>query len=113
MVREKVRAFTILGLQALKPKDARYIAWDPANTGFGLRVSPHGHKAFVYAYRFDGRFRMKTLGAFDTDGTKGGLTLKAALRRYHADAAKVGQAAEARAYGEAPAVELDPGAVKT
>jgi integrase len=103
------KAFTVTRLDALKPRGTRYIEWDPAHAGFGLRVSPHGHKAFIYAYRFDGRFRMKTLGSY---GAPGGLTLKAALSRYLADAAKVERAADVRAHGEAPPLELDPGAEK-
>ncbi len=110
MEQRRTRGFTVKELIALAPADERYVAWDPNKAGFGVRVSPHNHKAFVYAYRFDGRPRMKTLGTFDPDGTRGGLTLKAAIMRYHADAAKVNEAAEARARGEAPAVELDPAA---
>jgi integrase len=110
MRQRRSKGFTVKELIVLEGGDERYIAWDPSRAGFGLRVSPHNHKAFVYAYRFDGRPRMKTLGTFDPDGAHGGLTLKAAIQRYHADAAKVSEAAEARARGEAPAVELDPAA---
>src|SRR5206468_11469113 len=106
------KGFSVKELVGLKAADERYIAWDPSRAGFGVRVSPHNHKTFVYAYRFDGRPRMKTLGTFDPDGTRGGLTLKAAIQRYHADAARVNEAAEARARGVAPAVELDPAAEK-
>ena len=103
------RRFTVKTLDGLKGRDKRYIAWDPAHAGFGVRVSEQGHKAFIYAYRFDGRFRMKTLGTY---GGHGGLSLSEALARYHADAKAVQKAADARAHGEAPAIELDPGASK-
>src|SRR5215467_1261441 len=103
------KAFTVKRLDALKPREARYVEWDPAHAGFGVRVSTQGHKAFIYAYRFDGRFRMKTLGTY---GGPGGLTLKAALSRYLGDAAKVEKAADVRAHGDAPPLELDPGAAK-
>jgi hypothetical protein len=109
------KGFTVKELVGLKAVDERYIAWDPSRAGFGVRVSPHNHKTFVYAYRFDGRPRMKTLGTFDPDGTRGGLTLKAAIQRYHADAAKVNEAAEARARGVAPGMRrcCDPGRRRT
>src|SRR5215813_11634982 len=103
------KAFTVKRLDALKPREARYIEWDPAHAGFGVRVSPHGHKAVVYAYRFDGRFRMKTLGTY---GGPGGLTLRDALEQYHKDAGRVQKAANKRAHGDAPELELDPGAQK-
>jgi len=103
------RRFTVKTLDGLSGRDKRYIAWDPAHAGFGVRVSEQGHKAFIYAYRFDGRFRMKTLGTY---GGLGGLSLSEALARYHADAKAVQRAADARAHGEAPAIELDPGASK-
>src|SRR5215472_7784708 len=93
------KAFTVKRLDALKPREARYIEWDSAHAGFGVRVSPQGHKALVYAYRFDGRFRMKTLGTY---GGPGGLTLRGAIARYKEDAARVAKAADARARGVAP-----------
>src|SRR6266568_486930 len=101
--------FTVVSLDRLRSEDERYIAWDRAHAGLGIRVSEQGHKAFIYAYRFDGRFRMKTLGTY---GRHGGLSLSEALGRYHADARAVQKAADARAHGEAPAIELDPGASK-
>lgn len=103
------QGFTVKYLDGLEPREVRYIAWDASRAGLGMRVSPAGHKAFVYAYRFDGRFRMKTLGTY---GVPGGLTLKAAFARYHDDAGKVEKAADARAQGDAPLLELDPGAEK-
>ena len=39
-------------IKALKPKKARYTVWD--GNGFGVRVSPKGHKSFVWTYHFEG-----------------------------------------------------------
>lgn len=36
------------------PEAKRYILWDTAQTGFGLRVEPSGHKSFVVRYRANG-----------------------------------------------------------
>ena len=56
--------FTNNGLKALKPKLQRYERWEDGRTGLGLRVSPNGHKTFVYMYRFNGKARRMTLGRF-------------------------------------------------
>jgi integrase len=56
--------FTKRSIAALKPTPgAQYVAWDPALTGFGVRVSPAGTKTFTLKYRLaSGRVRWKTLG---------------------------------------------------
>src|SRR6476659_2555920 len=56
--------FTKRTIDALQPKPgAQYVAWDPALTGFGVRVSPAGTKTFTLKYRLaSGRVRWKTLG---------------------------------------------------
>jgi integrase len=36
------------------PEARRYIVWDTAKTGFGLRIEPSGHKSFVVRYRANG-----------------------------------------------------------
>ena len=38
-------------VEALKPADKPWIAWDDRLTGFGVRVQPSGTKAFVVSYR--------------------------------------------------------------
>jgi integrase len=102
--RRGTEVFTVKALEALKPEVERYDYWCWSLPGFGIRVNPTGKKTFTYVYRFNRRTRRKTIGRF------GPLMLKGALTQYHADAAKVREAAEQLANGEAPSPELDPGA---
>jgi hypothetical protein len=57
------KRLTVRSVEELQPRPSRYIAWDPANAGFGVRVSPKGVKSFVYAYRFNGVSRLLTIGS--------------------------------------------------
>jgi hypothetical protein len=54
--------FTDKFIDALKPKAVRYEVWE--GRGFGMRVSPHGVKTWVWMYHFDGRPRRMTLGTY-------------------------------------------------
>jgi integrase len=74
-------AFTAPAIKALKAKTARYTAWEDGHTGLGVRVSPTGRKAFVSVYRFEGRTRRITYGAFPRMGL-------ADARMKHAEAMK-------------------------
>ena len=60
--------FTDRSINALKPKKQRYEVWEDGRTGFGVRVSPKGTKSWLYMYRFDGRARRMTLGAYPRVG---------------------------------------------
>ncbi len=60
--------FTDRGIQALKPKAERYEIWEDGRTGLGVRVAPSGRKSFVYIYRFNGKPRRMTLGAYPRIG---------------------------------------------
>lgn len=51
------------GLRALQVTE-RTDFWDTTLPGFGVRVSPKGHKAFVLMFWQGGRQRRKTLGSF-------------------------------------------------
>ncbi|MEO5375337.1 MAG: site-specific integrase [Alphaproteobacteria bacterium] len=51
-----------LAIRALKPDDARYIAWVEGCPKFGVRVTPNGAKSWVYGYRAAGKLRWLTIG---------------------------------------------------
>src|SRR5262249_52201267 len=59
-----VARLTDRSIEALKPKAARYEAWDETRKGFGVRVTPRGVKSFVWLYHFDGRPRRLTFGTY-------------------------------------------------
>jgi len=67
-------------IKALKAGEQRYVAWDVSATGRGLRVAPSGRKSFVFAYRFDGRPRMMTIGPYGSGAGK--FSLAAANSAY-------------------------------
>src|SRR4029434_2304582 len=56
--------FTAKGLSALKPATVRIDYWDESLPGFGLRITPDGQKTWTVMYRFGGRKRRNTLGAY-------------------------------------------------
>lgn len=56
--------FTPRGIEALKAKTDRYEVWENNQTGLGLRIAPSGRKTWLYMYRFGGKARRMTLGAF-------------------------------------------------
>jgi integrase len=98
--------FTHKGVEAVKPRARRFVVWDASNRGLGLRVTPSGAKSYVFAYRFDGKPRMMTLGSTDA------LTLERAIVEYSAALNKVANARHLQLKGETPTAELDPAAEK-
>ncbi|MCH7498633.1 MAG: tyrosine-type recombinase/integrase [Nitrospinae bacterium] len=56
--------FTDSSIRAIKPKKERFEVWETNGKGFGLRVSPAGKKSWIYIYRFNGKARRMTLGAY-------------------------------------------------
>ncbi len=50
----KTMKLTKRAVDALKPAEARFVAWDSEISGFGLRVSPTGRKSYVFRYRASG-----------------------------------------------------------
>ena len=56
-------------------KPSRFVLWDEAISGLGLRIFPSEKKSFVLSYRSDGRKRLMSLGRY------GVLTLDQARRK--------------------------------
>lgn len=77
-----VNKFTDSVVKSLKPaaKDQDYLEAD--SMGFGIRVSPTGHKKFFYRYNFHGKRRFLQLGHYKQSGTTTGITLAEARRLY-------------------------------
>jgi integrase len=55
-------------ITSLKPAAARVDYFDRALPGFGVRVTPTGHKSFVLLYRVNRKFQRLTLGVYPTLG---------------------------------------------
>jgi integrase len=51
------------------PGDRDLFAWDSEVVGFGLKVTPSGKKTFILQYRFTGRPRRYTIGAYGSPWT--------------------------------------------
>lgn len=59
--------FTDIQIRSLKPRSDRYIEQEDAAKGsgkLGIRVSPNGHKTWLYTYNYGGKVRRLTLGQY-------------------------------------------------
>ena len=56
--------FTDAKIKALKPKSSRYELWEQGRKGFGIRISPHGRKSWVFMYWVDGVQKRMTFGIY-------------------------------------------------
>ena len=56
--------FTDAKIRALKPKSPRYEVWEGGRNGFGIRISPHGRKSWVFMYWFEGMQKRMTFGVY-------------------------------------------------
>jgi integrase len=56
--------FTDAKIRALKPKSSRYEVWEGGRNGFGIRLSPHGRKSWVFMYWFEGTQKRMTFGVY-------------------------------------------------
>jgi len=56
--------FTDAKIRALKPKSSRYEVWEGGRNGFGIRMSPHGRKSWVFMYWFEGMQKRMTFGVY-------------------------------------------------
>jgi integrase len=100
-------AFTQGRIDAIKPNATRFIVWDSRNRGLGLRIMPSGTRSFVFAYRFNRRPRMLTLGNTPP------LSLEQATSEYAKAKAKIAQARHIMIHDAVePPIDLDPAATK-
>jgi len=63
-MRERIAKLTKRTVDAARPEAERYILWDGALKGFGLRVEASGTKTFLVRYRIAGRKRFVAIGRF-------------------------------------------------
>jgi integrase len=70
-------------VRSLKAKPQRYEVWE--GNGLGIRVTPRGHKSWVYLYRYRGRARRLTLGSYPA------MTVAEAHKAHGAAMAELGQ----------------------
>jgi integrase len=56
--------FTDAKIRALKPKSSRYEVWEGGRNGFGIRISPHGRKSWVFMYWFERMQKRMTFGVY-------------------------------------------------
>jgi integrase len=56
--------FTDAKIRSLKPKSSRYEIWEGGRNGFGIRISPHGRKSWVFMYWFEGMQKRMTFGVY-------------------------------------------------
>ncbi len=61
-MRERIGKLTKRTVDAAAPEAERYILWDSALKGFGLRIEPSGTKTFLVRYRAAGRKRFVAVG---------------------------------------------------
>jgi integrase len=61
---ERIAKLTKRIVDAAAPSVERYVIWDSALKGFGLRVEPSGTKTFLVRYRAAGRKRFVAVGRF-------------------------------------------------
>lgn len=59
---ERIAKLTKRVVDAAQPEDERYVIWDSALKGLGLRVEASGTKTFLVRYRVAGRKRFVAIG---------------------------------------------------
>ncbi len=59
LTKKLIDSFTYKGPEGPKPR--RDVRWDEQLPGFGVRIYPSGHKAYILSYRYIGRKRLMKL----------------------------------------------------
>ncbi len=83
LTKSAIKKFAYEGRE-LKEGYSRDVRWDTTVPGFGVRVYPSGHKAYVLSYRVKGRKRLEVLGSCQV------LTLDQAREKAKKDLVKAG-----------------------
>ena len=84
MNRQKLTQTLVNRFEYQSANNERYILWDSATQGLGLRIYPSGCKAYVVSYRHHGRKRLMTFGTHGID------TLSQARDRARIELGRVG-----------------------
>jgi integrase len=93
--------FTDTSIRALRANGSRYEKFEDGKPGFGIRVSEHGRKTWVYLYRYQGTPRRLTLGVYST-GASPSEPVVMSLARAHSAWAR---AREALSEGKDPGAD--------
>lgn len=67
MNRKKLTQTVVNKAEYQGQSNERYVIWDTALSGLGLRVYPSGKKSYVLSYRHHGRKRLMTIGTHGVD----------------------------------------------
>jgi hypothetical protein len=93
-------------LKSLTPRERTFFVWDTDVTGFGLKVTPAGHRTYVFQYRLPGRGRSSSAKRI-TIGKTADITLdkaQAIAANYLLDVKAGGDPALAKKRGDVPTV---------
>jgi integrase len=75
------RHLTDKTIAALKTEGKQYDVFDTTRDSFGVRVSAHGVKSFVYLYRLEGKLRRATLGRYPETSLADARDMAGAIRK--------------------------------
>ncbi len=93
--------FTDRSIRTLKPRPARYEAWDDNGKGFGIRVGTTGRTTFIYMYRHKSKARRMNLGIYPDVSLAEAHERHARARRQHLEGTDPAETSQAQKREEA------------